>query len=387
MLVSSLRREVRGPSRRFMSSVSISLKGAFTPHRCETPEESAEATKEELMEYYRQMYIMRRMEITCDTEYKARNIRGFCHLYDGQEAVAMGTEAALTKEDSWITSYRCHCMALVRGHSVKGVFAELLGRVGGATKGKGGSMHFYNKSQNFYGGQGIVGAQVPVGAGLAFANKYKTPDGEKMPIAITMFGDGAANQGQVFESANMAALWGLPLVLCIENNQYGMGTSTERSTANVNYHTMGNNIPGLKIDGMNVLAVKKGMEMVREFCSSGNGPMFVEMNTYRYHGHSMSDPGTTYRTREEIQEYRKAKDPIEYVKNVLIDNNMATADECKAMEKELRKDVEKALVEAKESPEPQFDDLYQDIYVDQQGKASFPPHIRMPDRMKSLSFE
>jgi pyruvate dehydrogenase E1 component alpha subunit len=248
-------------------------------------------SKEELMGFLRQMYTMRRMEITCDTEYKARNIRGFCHLYDGQEAVGMGINAALSKEDSWITSYRCHCTALLRGKTVEEVFAELFGFSNGATKGKGGSMHFYNKSHNFFGGQGIVGAQVPVGAGLAFAAKYKTPAGQKMPIAIACYGDGAANQGQIWEAANMSALWGLPMVFVIENNHYGMGTATNRSSSNEKYFTMGNVIPGIRVNGMNVLAVKQCFEMVKAHCSSGKGPMYVECDTYRYHGHSMSDPG------------------------------------------------------------------------------------------------
>jgi pyruvate dehydrogenase E1 component alpha subunit len=217
-------------------------------------------------------------------------------LYDGQEAVAMGIEAALDSKDGWITSYRCHCLALLRGSTPEQVFAELFGFSQGSTKGKGGSMHFYSKKHNFYGGQGIVGAQVPIGAGLAFAAKYNTPPGEKSPIAIACYGDGAANQGQIWEAANMCKLWNLPMVFGIENNQYGMGTATTRSSCNPLYYTMGGRtIPGLRIDGMNVLAVKQGMKMVKEYCSSGNGPIFVEFDTYRYHGHSMSDPGTTYR--------------------------------------------------------------------------------------------
>mmetsp|Transcript_44127 Transcript_44127/g.138648 ORF Transcript_44127/g.138648 Transcript_44127/m.138648 type:complete len:391 (-) Transcript_44127:1240-2412(-) len=371
---------------RAMSTITVDLEGAFLGHRIEVPEAKVEVTKEELMEYFRTMYTMRRMEITCDNEYKARNIRGFCHLYDGQEAVAMGIEAATDHEDSWITSYRCHCVSLLRGGTVASVFGELLGRYSGQSQGKGGSMHLYSKKENFYGGQGIVGAQVPVGAGLAFANKYKTPPGEKMPIALAAFGDGAANQGQVYESSNMAALWKLPLVLCIENNQYGMGTSTERSTANNDYHTMGNTVPGIKIDGMNVLAVKKGMEFVKEYCGAGNGPMYVEMNTYRYHGHSMSDPGTTYRTREEIQQYRQAKDPIEYVKKVLIEHDLATADELKALEKELRKEVQNALAEAKASPEPDASELFTNIYIAPDGSIEYPPLVRMPDIAKSVTF-
>ncbi|KAH8072890.1 pyruvate dehydrogenase [Aureococcus anophagefferens] len=251
-------------SARSMSAVTIEFPGAYATHRCEAPDAVAETSKEELLEYFKTMYTMRRMEITCDNEYKARTIRGFCHLYDGQEAIGTGINAALDLEDSsWATR--------------------------GETGGKGGSMHFYNKEQNFYGGQGIVGAQVPVGTGLAFANKYKTPLGEKMPVAIGCYGDGAANQGQIWEAANMAALWKLPMIFCIENNQYGMGTSISRSSSNNDYYTMGNLIPGIKMGGMNVLSVREGMKHVKDYVGSGNGPMYVEMSTYRYHGHSMSD--------------------------------------------------------------------------------------------------
>ena len=303
------------------------------------------------------------------------------HLYDGQEAVATGIEAAFDPTDSWITSYRCHCVSLLRGGTVASVFGELLGRANGVSQGKGGSMHLYSKQHNFFGGQGIVGAQVPVGTGFAFASKYNTQPGDQMPVAIACFGDGAANQGQVWESANMASLWKLPMIFCVENNQYGMGTSTERSSSNYDYYTMGNHIPGLKIDGMNVLAVKKGMEYVKDFCGSGNGPMYVEMNTYRYHGHSMSDPGTTYRSREEIQQYRQARDPIEYVKKVIVEHDLATQDELKGIEKELRGEVQAALAEAKASPEPDTENLFKDIFVNEQ-----PAFVRMPDYAQSRYF-
>jgi pyruvate dehydrogenase E1 component alpha subunit len=235
-------------ARRCMSSeATFDLSGSFETYQLEeygSPSLSVSGTKEELMEMFETMYTMRRMEITCDNEYKARNIRGFCHLYDGQEAVATGIDAAFDPEDSWITSYRCHCVALIRGGSVEKVIGELLGVTDGYSKGKGGSMHFYNKKHNFFGGAGIVGAQVPVGTGLAFANKYNTPPGEKMPVAIACYGDGAANQGQVWEAANMASLWKLPMIFCIENNQYGMGTSIDRHSSHSDYYKMGNHIPG-----------------------------------------------------------------------------------------------------------------------------------------------
>ena len=327
---------------------------------------------------------MRRMEITCDNEYKARNIRGFCHLYDGQEAVATGIEAGFTRDDSWITSYRCHCTMLARGGSVKSILSELFGKQGGVVGGKGGSMHFYSKEENFYGGQGIVGAQVPVGTGLAFANKYNHTGDGLMPLAITMYGDGAANQGQVWEAANMASLWKLPVVFCIENNHYGMGTSSERSSSNNDYYTMGNYIPGLWVDGMDVLAVRECAKFVKQWCGEGKGPIYVEMSTYRYHGHSMSDPGVTYRNRDEISQMRASRDPIESVKKRLIDSGLADADELKALEKEIRKEVVSATKEAKASPIPEEAFMYSDIYTDGKGNSTLPPFVRTPDYTKSL---
>lgn len=334
---------------------------------------------------FRIMYTMRRMEITNDTEYKARNIRGFCHLYDGQEAVATGVEFALNQEDSWIASYRCHCIALLRGSTVQQVFEEMFGYEGGSTKGKGGSMHFYSKKANFYGGQGIVGGQVPVGAGLAFAAKYKTPEGQKMPVAVAFYGDGAANQGQIWEAANMSQLWGLPTIFCIENNRYGMGTSTKRHSCNDQYYTMGGRtIPGIRVDGMNILSVKAAMAHAKEHASSGNGPIYVEFDTYRYHGHSMSDPGTTYRSREEVGGVRQARDPIELVKKLLIDNNFLSAEEIKNIEKDLRNEVQEALVRAKASKYPSPDALLRDVFSDNNRNNETQKFIRMPDFHKSI---
>eukprot|EP01039_Chlorochromonas_danica_P006063 gene6063-6677_t len=378
-----------GTSYRSLSTVnqqiSLDLGDVFKTHLIDPPATTVTTNKEELIKFLQQMYTMRRMEITNDTEYKARNIRGFCHLYDGQEAIATGMEASLTHEDSWITSYRCHCVALLRGATVEQVFAELFGFASGATKGKGGSMHFYNKKHNFYGGQGIVGAQVPVGVGLAFASKYNTPEGQRMPVAIAAYGDGAANQGQIWEAANMAKLWGLPMIFVIENNQYGMGTSTKRSSSNDHYYTMGGRvIPGMKINGMNVLAVKQGFALAKEYASSGKGPIYIEFDTYRYHGHSMSDPGTTYRTREEVGGVRQARDPIEYVKKVLVDHNLSTADELKEIEKVIRNSVQDALAAAKAGAFPPLEELYQDIYSTPDHKDEIQPFVRMPDFNKSV---
>lgn len=383
-------------NRYFSSNVAtFDVSGSYEVHNLEAgPPTEVNATKEELLEMFEVMYTMRRMEITCDNEYKARNIRGFCHLYDGQEAVATGIQYALDPEDSWVTSYRGHCQALVRGGTVASVIGELFGVIDGYSKGKGGSMHMYNKKHNFYGGHGIVGAQVPVGAGLAFANKYnkKTIEkkkSDKMNISVACYGDGAANQGQIWESANMCNLWKLPMVFCIENNQYGMGTSIDRHSSIQDYYKMGNSIPGIRMDGMNVLAVRNGMQFVKEYCGSGNGPMYVEMMTYRYHGHSMSDPGTTYRNREEIAFTRSTKDPLEFVKKCLLDAEFATPEEIKAIEKRIRKSVQEEVLKVKASPKPNPDEeLCKHIYAKnlEPGNFDYPPFVRMPDMEKSKKF-
>lgn len=376
-----------GAQARAMSSSpehSFQLEDAFKSHLCDLPESNVTATSDEMMDWLRTMVTMRRMEITCDTEYKARNIRGFCHLYDGQEAIAMGTQAALEKEDSWITSYRCHCTALLRGGSVKGVLAELFGFMEGLSHGKGGSMHMYNREHNFWGGAGIVGAQVPVGAGAGFANRYAAQrDGTAdMQVSVMMFGDGAANQGQIWEAANMSALWDLPNIFVIENNQYGMGTSSERSSSNNAYYTQGNRIPGIWVNGMDVFAVRSGMAFAKAHCAAGKGPMFIEFNTYRYHGHSMSDPGTTYRDRGEIKLNRETRDPLDLLKKRIIECGAASAEEVKALEKEVRKTVQEAVAEAKKGSMPPMQELITDVYQEN-GKGVYPPFIRMPDYAKS----
>ena len=274
------------------------------------PEQKTTATKEELLHYLDQMLTIRRFEIVNDSEYKMRNIRGFCHLYDGQEAIAVGVQDALENLDSWITTYRCHATAFVRGSPVHEIFGELFGLDNGVVGGRGGSMHMYNKEANFYGGAAIVGAQVPVGAGFAFANQYEWKlAGSKGPmqVSVSMCGDGSANQGQAHEAANMAALWKLPHIFVIENNQYGMGTSTARSSYLTDYYKQGNMIPGIQCDGFDVLATRECMRFAKDYCGAGNGPLFVEFKTYRYHGHSMSDPGITYRDRDEVQGVRKAR--------------------------------------------------------------------------------
>jgi len=267
-------------------------------------------------------------------------------------------EAALTLEDHIITAYRDHGHLLTRGGTPKQVLAELMGRADGCSKGKGGSMHMYSKEGNFYGGNGIVGAQVPLGAGIAFSQKYlKTGR-----VSVSMFGDGAANQGQLFEAYNMAALWKLPAIFMCENNKYGMGTSIERSSASTEYYKRGDYLPGIKIDGMDALAVKQGMLYAADWARN-KGPIMVEAETYRYGGHSMSDPGTSYRTREEINRMRSTRDPIEKIRYKMLDNNIATKEEIKAVEAEVKAEVDEALKEALQAPFLPIEATYQHVLL------------------------
>ncbi|KAI1769069.1 dehydrogenase E1 component-domain-containing protein [Hypoxylon sp. FL1150] len=332
---------------------------SFETYELDPPSYTLDVTKKELKQMYYDMVVVRQMEMAADRLYKEKKIRGFCHLSTGQEAVAVGIEHALTKEDDIITAYRCHGYALLRGGTVRSIIGELLGRREGIAYGKGGSMHMFTKG--FYGGNGIVGAQVPVGAGLAFAHKYT--DSKK--AAVILYGDGASNQGQVFEAFNMAKLWNLPALFGCENNKYGMGTAAARSSALTDYYKRGQYIPGLKVNGMDVLAVKAAVAYGKEWTTSGNGPLVLEYVTYRYGGHSMSDPGTTYRTREEIQRMRSTNDPIAGLKQKILDWEVCTEDELKSIDKEARKHVndEVAVAEAMPVPENSPQILYEDIYV------------------------
>ena len=318
-------------------------------------------SKEELLHYYREMLLIRRFEEKAGQLYGMGLIGGFCHLYIGQEAVVVGLEAAADDGDKRITSYRDHGHMLACGMDPKGVMAELTGREGGYSKGKGGSMHMFSKEKHFYGGHGIVAAQVPLGAGLAFADKYLGND----RVTFTYFGDGAANQGQVYETYNMAELWDLPVIFVIENNQYAMGTSVKRSTKSPSLWERGAayGIPGEAVDGMDVLAVKAAGEKAVAHCRAGKGPYILEVNTYRYRGHSMSDPAK-YRTREEVQEMREKRDAIEHVRTMLLSGKHATEDDLKAIDKDIKDIVNDAAEFAKVSPEPSVDELYTDIYAD-----------------------
>ncbi len=316
---------------------------------------------EMLTNWYRDMLLIRRFEEKAGQLYGMGLIGGFCHLYIGQEAVVVGLEAAAKEGDKRITSYRDHGHMLACGMDPKGVMAELTGRAGGYSRGKGGSMHMFSREKDFYGGHGIVGAQVPLGAGLAFADKYRGTEN----VTFTYFGDGAANQGQVYETFNMAALWALPVIFVIENNQYAMGTAQVRSTSTPDLYTRGEafGIPGQVVDGMDVLAVRDAGDKAVKHCRSGKGPYILEIKTYRYRGHSMSDPAK-YRTREEVQKMREERDPIGHVRELLLQGEHATEEDLKAIDKEIKAVVTEAADFARESPEPELDALWTDIYAE-----------------------
>ncbi|MGE6699223.1 pyruvate dehydrogenase (acetyl-transferring) E1 component subunit alpha [Hyphomonas sp. NPDC076900] len=320
------------------------------------------ATKAEMLAFYREMLLIRRFEEKAGQLYGMGKIAGFCHLYIGQEAVVTGMQACLKEGDQVITGYRDHGHMLACGMDPNGVMAELTGRVGGYSRGKGGSMHMFSKEKNFYGGHGIVGAQVPLGTGLAFANKYRGNDN----VSLAYFGDGAANQGQVYEAFNMASLWKLPVVYVIENNMYAMGTSVERHASETELFKRGISfeIEGEEVDGMDVLAVREAGEKAVKHARSGKGPYILEMKTYRYRGHSMSDPAK-YRKREEVDDIRSHHDPIEGLKGQILELGHATEDDLKKIDNEIKAIVKEAADFSLESPEPDPGELWTDVLIEE----------------------
>jgi pyruvate dehydrogenase E1 component alpha subunit len=338
--------------------MAVAKRQASAPRRTA---KTARLDPDVLVQMYRDMLLIRRFEEKAGQMYGMGLIGGFCHLYIGQEAVVVGMQAAITPEDAVITSYRDHGHMLACGMDARGVMAELTGRRGGYSKGKGGSMHMFSREKNFYGGHGIVGAQVPLGTGIAFALKYKGTQN----ACLTYLGDGAVNQGQVAESLNMAALWKLPAIYIIENNRYAMGTSVQRSTASPDLHERGApyGIPGQQVDGMDVVAVKAAGDEAVAHVRAGKGPYILEMMTYRYRGHSMSDPAK-YRTKEEVSKMRSEHDPIDRLRSGLLENGWAKEDALKAIDREVKDIVTAAAEFAQESPEPDPSELYTDILVE-----------------------
>ena len=309
---------------------------------------------------YREMLLIRRFEEKAGQLYGMGLIGGFCHLYIGQEAVVSGMQSCITPNDAVITSYRDHAHMIACGMDPKGIMAELTGRIGGFSKGKGGSMHMFSTEKHFYGGHGIVGAQVPLGTGIAFAHKYRNNGS----LCLTYFGDGSVNQGQVYEAFNMASLWKLPVIYIIENNEYAMGTSVKRSHSSVELYKRGEGfgIKGIQVNGMDVMAVREaGLEAVK-WVRGGNGPILLEMKTYRYRGHSMSDPAK-YRSKEEVEDYKENKDPIETFKKRLLAEGVATEASLDALEKEIKSIVNEAAQFAQDSPEPPESELWTDVTV------------------------
>jgi pyruvate dehydrogenase E1 component alpha subunit len=343
-----------------VKSAYIARKGTKAEKADKSTLKNSGFSSEEELRAYKDMLLIRRFEEKAGQLYGMGLIGGFCHLYIGQEAVVIGMQMAVKDGDQLITSYRDHGHMLAAGMDPKGVMAELTGRRDGYSHGKGGSMHMFSREKQFFGGHGIVGAQVPLGAGLAFANKYRGND----HVALTYYGDGAANQGQVYETFNIASVWKLPVIFVIENNRYAMGTAAPRSTAKSDH--LGErgeafDIPSEQVDGMDVCAVKEAGDRAVEHCRSGEGPYILEMMTYRYRGHSMSDPAK-YRAKEEVQKMREEKDPIEQVKARILKAGMVSEDELKKIDADIRVTVTEAADFATSNPEPDVSELYTDIY-------------------------
>lgn len=320
---------------------------------------------EQMKEGLALMFRIRRMESLCDQSYKLKKIRGFCHLYIGQEAIPTGMGNILNFKDPIVTGYRDHGWYISRGGSPVDVFAEMFGKQTGCSKGKGGSMHMYLTKNGFYGGNGIVGAQVALGAGLGW--RYALENREKPSnVAVAFYGDGAANQGQVYESMNFAALQRAPVIFAVENNQFGMGTSKSRASYQPEFYRRGDYLPGIKIDGMDVLAVQEGTRWAKEYCLSGKGPCVIEFDSYRYMGHSMSDPDSMYRTKNDIQAVKNERDCIRKMKEFMVAEKIMTEDEMTAMEKAIKKEVDADLQAAQKAPKTDMKELFSDIYTGEQ---------------------
>lgn len=321
---------------------------------------SGSATEEQMLQFYKDMLKIRRFEEKATQLYGMGLIGGFCHLYIGQEAVVVGIQSALEPKDTVITTYRDHGHMLACGMDPKGVMAELAGRIDGYSKGKGGSMHMFSKEKNFYGGHGIVGTSGSLGAGLAFSHKYRGDGG----ITTAYFGDGAANQGQLYETMNMASLWKLPIIFILENNKYAMGTSQKRHAAgDFCKRAESYDIPAVKVNGMDVLKVREEALKAVEYVRAGNGPMFLEIDTYRYRGHSMSDPAT-YRSKEEVEDMKENRDSINFIKSKLIETGKYTEDSLKEIDKEIKNLIKDAAEFAQNSPEPEPSELYTDVLLE-----------------------
>lgn len=341
-----------------MTTKKNTTKATASPRKRTAKPASYKASNDELVDFYREMLLIRRFEEKAGQMYGMGLIGGFCHLYIGQEAVVIGVQSALKDGDKVISGYREHGHLLAVGADPKAVMAELTGRSGGVSQGKGGSMHMFDPERGFYGGHGIVGAQVALGTGLAFANKYRKTDN----VAVAYFGDGAVNQGQVYESFNMARIWNLPVIYVIENNQYAMGTSVKRSSSQPELFRRGEsfNIPGKHVDGMDVLAVRAAMDDAVKYCREGNGPIILEMETYRYRGHSMSDPAK-YRSKEEVQKMRAEHDALDRVKEMILKAGILSEAELKDIDKDTKNTVASAAAFAQECPEPDLAELYTDV--------------------------
>ena len=362
--------------RRPYATEAVFKTSPYRLHRLDAgPAPAVTLKKDDALVLYERMATIRRMENEINKLYKSRVVVGFCHLYSGQEAVAVGFFANLRPHDTAITTYRSHAWAyLFHGLTTHSVIAEVSGVQSGSSRGKGGSMHIFGK--NFYGGQAIVGAHVPIGVGVALAHKYRSNGA----VSVTIMGDGATNSGQVGEAYNMAKLWDLPCLFLVENNHYSMGTSVPRSTPNPDFYKKGDMMPGVWMDGMDVVSVKEGARFCMEYVTAGKGPILAEANTYRYFGHSLSDPGTTYRTREEVHKVRETQDPLTIFKTKIMEAALVTEAELKVVDDKIKAHVKEGLQKAKKDKKPPAEELTYDIYANEvikevRGVSPFKPKV------------